>query len=614
MEKKLFIGKVVEVFNSDLKIKIDHSFSNHQRNINFYGKKYKGIVFDQTIGINDGFLNFFGKIKKDYIDENEDRYVFITINKIQDYENNIKQWYTKNHLPSIGSKAFLIDEEQRKNIISKVEYKNNDSFFELGKYSEDKNINYYLKWTKIFLSHFSIYGNTGSGKTNTLAFMLKQYFKKSKINEGKKIENYLFDFNSEYKNINLKSFNSKLKIENVTFNTRSNERNTHKLNLILEKEFLSILFLATEKTQVPVLSKAISEYKKKDSDRETKFDILTFNISKVIINRNPEIFEDINDFFSLFFNKDNNWNKEWWKNSLYNSEELVIDELLDSTPGTKDFKKKTPEFSAILKHVKARLNDKKEEINEIDNLIFLVILIFSNSVGNNLEFILPMLNRIKNNIFIYEKLFLINDENSEKIFINNEEINEKNDWNEIIYIIDLFNVNEEMKYIISSMISENVFSNLVKKDERDKNKINRIIIDEAHRVLSKPNGKIYDKNRMKEYSLNSFEKIIKEGRKFGVYLIISSQRPSEISETIISQMQNNFIHRIVNQNDIEIIKNSLPYLTEIDIKYLPTLNCGSCIVGGVDFSENEVIQVTEFKDSGMENSSKDENDFFDLNN
>jgi hypothetical protein len=54
----------------------------------------------------------------------------------------------------------------------------------------------------------------------------------------------------------------------------------------------------------------------------------------------------------------------------------------------------------------------------------------------------------------------------------------------------------------------------------------------------------------KDYRLETFEEIIKEGRKFNVFMTIASQRPSDISATIISQLHNYFLHRLINNNDL----------------------------------------------------------------
>ena len=57
--------------------------------------------------------------------------------------------------------------------------------------------------------------------------------------------------------------------------------------------------------------------------------------------------------------------------------------------------------------------------------------------------------------------------------------------------------------------------------------------------------------KWKDYRLEVFEEIIKEGRKFNFYITIASQRPADISPTIISQIHNYFIHRLVNENDLK---------------------------------------------------------------
>lgn len=82
-----------------------------------------------------------------------------------------------------------------------------------------------------------------------------------------------------------------------------------------------------------------------------------------------------------------------------------------------------------------------------------------------------------------------------------------------------------------------------------------IIVDEAHNILSRDSDR--ESERWKDYRLETFEEIIKEGRKFGVFLTIASQRPSDISSTIISQLHNYFLHRLINNNDIFAVKNNL---------------------------------------------------------
>ena len=116
-----------------------------------------------------------------------------------------------------------------------------------------------------------------------------------------------------------------------------------------------------------------------------------------------------------------------------------------------------------------------------------------------------------------------------------------------------------------------------------------IIIDEAHNILS------YDSTResqdWKDFRLETFEEIIKEGRKFGVYLTIASQRPSDISATIISQLHNYLIHRLINNRDLEMVEKAIAYLDKISIESLPILPAGACVLSGIVADLPLILQV-----------------------
>jgi uncharacterized protein len=66
------------------------------------------------------------------------------------------------------------------------------------------------------------------------------------------------------------------------------------------------------------------------------------------------------------------------------------------------------------------------------------------------------------------------------------------------------------------------------------------------------------------YRLETFEEIIKEGRKFGVFVTIASQRPNDISPTITSQAQNYFIHRLTNDGDLKTIASAVSYIDRVN--------------------------------------------------
>ena len=100
-----------------------------------------------------------------------------------------------------------------------------------------------------------------------------------------------------------------------------------------------------------------------------------------------------------------------------------------------------------------------------------------------------------------------------------------------------------MKKILPLLICKQIYDK--KKTERCCEKYLNIIIDEAHNILSYSSQR--ESDTWKDYRLETFEEIIKEGRKFGVFLTIASQRPSDISSTIISQLHNYFLHRLITK-------------------------------------------------------------------
>lgn len=105
-----------------------------------------------------------------------------------------------------------------------------------------------------------------------------------------------------------------------------------------------------------------------------------------------------------------------------------------------------------------------------------------------------------------------------------------------------------------------------------------MIIDEAHNILNSEHTDNTDS--WQDYRLSVFEEIIKEGRKFGFYLTLASQRPADISPTIMSQIHNFFIHRLVNDHDLDMLSRTVPTLDKNSYKMMPTLSKGEALITG----------------------------------
>jgi hypothetical protein len=104
-----------------------------------------------------------------------------------------------------------------------------------------------------------------------------------------------------------------------------------------------------------------------------------------------------------------------------------------------------------------------------------------------------------------------------------------------------------------------------------------LVLEEAHNYL-KPRRE--DESAGVRLSRASFERIAKEGRKYGLSLVIASQRPSDVSPTVLSQCANFLVHRIQNPDDIDYFKKILPTGSREILEQLPILAPGDGILVG----------------------------------
>lgn len=112
-----------------------------------------------------------------------------------------------------------------------------------------------------------------------------------------------------------------------------------------------------------------------------------------------------------------------------------------------------------------------------------------------------------------------------------------------------------------------------------------LVYEEAHKYV--PNSDLAKYRASK----NSIERIAKEGRKYGISLLLASQRPSEISETIFSQCNNFLAMRLTNPNDQNYVKRLLPDTLGNLIDKMPTLRAGECILIGEAVVLPSIVQI-----------------------
>lgn len=569
----LKIGSVTEILGKNIVITVDKK--KNVSDLYYKGDIIKNVSVGSYVQIRKGFVTLIGKIdgeKTEIININNGKYISerklnVSLSGYLNPLNGNKFEGGLKELPLIGNEAYIVPN----NVLCKI-YElanNNDSLtINIGKTPiEEMDVN--VSIDKLFSSHIAIFGNTGSGKSNTLAKLYSSLFNNKVLLNNSNFKNnckfVLFDFNGEYSYANCIS-EDKTIYKLSTYKQSGQDKINIPKEVLLDVNIFSIISEATDKTQKPFIKRALNLYKNVySSEAPLNYikNMLKSIVTKVLMLPEKEKSFLLIDYLKNIIPKD-----------IINEEEIEIDSDLEwwGTQNKYKYLASENEFFNCSDDV-LRLNpliyrmiDNVEQKSILETIIeFLYIQLVYDVLSNraNNEHIAPVINRLKSKCEDIKKV------------INISECNDI--WNDSNFlVVDLKHVNIEMKKIIPLLISKYLYDEHKKFEE---NKILNIIIDEAHNILSKDSFR--EAESWKDYRLETFEEIIKEGRKFGVYITIASQRPADISETIISQAHNYFIHRLINHNDLRAISTAVSYIDKITEESIPTLPVGTCIFNGI---------------------------------
>ena len=439
---------------------------------------------------------------------------------------------------------------------------------------------------RLFASHIGIFGNTGSGKSHTLATLYKNLFQKfGKQKAFRKNGRFiLFDFNGEYSNET--SVTPLKKVYNLS--TKSDQADKIQLSSedILTPEIFFILASATEKTQQPFIRRALKLYGKAQEARDpleyTK-GILRNKLKQILKLSNGALADLTLGYLESILDS----REDLRSNLGWHSDQRCF--YIRRTQSNSFFYFNNSNWETgvpEIKHWQAiDLLEKDEDfISWITKCLYIQLIddVLSNRAQN--EHVAPAINKLKSLSKEFTKVFSIStDEGSAKL------------WEEgkPLAVINMDKVSTSMKKLIPLLLSYKYYQEHKGKKSAEVTSSLNIIIDEAHNILS------YDSTResqeWKDFRLETFEEIIKEGRKFGVFLTIASQRPSDISATIISQLHNYLIHRLINNKDLEMVDKAIAYLDKISIESLPILPPGACVLSGIIADLPLILQVDRLK-------------------
>lgn len=583
------IGTVYSVDGRVVKVLVDRD--KNSSHLVYQGNLIKNVAVGSYVKILKGFESIIGKVESEYVECNKvynEQYNsqeetinrFLIVKLIGHIEaDSYRKGLTE--LPLIANECHLLTNNEFEMIHSFGS--KDDIYIEIGSIASDPLVPISIGVNKLFASHIGIFGNTGSGKSYTLAKIYRQLFEKFKNNENfKNNAKFLFyDFNGEYSKED--AIIEGKKIYDLSTNT---EAGLDKIPLsdddMLDENLLCIFANATEKTQRPFIVRCIKLYysiggeldKFKNYLREQIFSILQMS-DKVKGDLLIDYVEEI-----LPPNKKNGIDIGLRDDFSYHSNAQCYFKK-DRSNGFINFQER-PQCIRDLK-----IYQQVEKFSFSNNFIkkFICIMymrLIYDMLGNRAmnEHIAPAINKLKSN-----------EKNIEKVFDFSNQIDSFWDESNIV-VINLCNVNTDMKKLIPLLLTNKLYNEYKKK--RDNKSYLNIIVDEAHNILSYQSTR--ESESWKDYRLEVFEEIIKEGRKFGVFMTIASQRPSDISSTIISQLHNYFIHRLMNERDIQQVNNTISYLDKVSVESLSILSTGVCVLAGQLAEMPIIVQIDRIED------------------
>lgn len=593
MNKDLLkVGEVVEVRGIKIRAKVYKEKNTPY--LNYNGKIIKNIAVGRFVKIKNGFNDIVGKIEGEYVVEENNlsgykssnglihRIIEISIVGSLDNDGLFKKGLF--NLPLVADYIYILKEEEVDKIFCFS--KKDEKRVTIGDIISYDTYKLRLSVQNLFASHIGIFGNTGSGKSNTLAKIYSELFEiyGDKKNFKEKSKFILLDFNGEYHNSIVKEVNKEV----YKLSTRGAGEDKYLLNkeTLYELEFWSIITEATEKTQQPFLKSCIRLYKKlcESKDIANEVEIIVKSVINNIFNYGDKYevlrkeYEEIIDLAFDNIKERSILEKLSYVNKNNSSRFIIKNNGSDDTwLNTAEEFKKNQEIKKLKNNmIDDKCKFKEENINYFQLFNFAVRLNYILEIQKgyiNEEHIAPLMKRLNNRLHDIEKVFTFN-----KII----------DKAKNLKVISLLDVNVTMRKIVPMIICKKVYDEHKKDSNRG---FLNIIIDEAHNILSTNSQR--ESAMWKDYRLEVFEEIIKEGRKFGVFLTISSQRPADISDTIISQLHNYFLHRLVNNEDIKAIGRSVSFLDTTSYDMIPILPQGACIFTGIASNFPILVQVDE---------------------
>ena len=456
----------------------------------------------------------------------------------------------------------------------------------------------------LFGGHLAVLGNTGSGKSCTVASVFQSVFMRKESFAAIGAAFIIFDVNGEYRRAldNLpdcvQSLYFKATEQNIPIADPSEQRNNQEISKkfhlhhwLMTVDEWALLLRASERSQQPILRTALgltTLFAEETKENQELIELRNHILAKTLLSylgsdaSSPSKSDRVKSLLTTFYT-DEISNDKFSFNIAFGE----MEDIEKKTNILQAFVLENPNLPAY--------SNLWFSFDKLKKALDLAIY-YEEANGNKQirDYCSAMVTRLESVIDTPDYKFLREDkagisstQNSADDYVDYllglEKVDDRYQKKRQLCVIDLNDASDEIIELASSVVSRLIFDRMRRADPRNKMPVH-LILEEAHRYISeKPSRFAID-------AAQTFQRIAKEGRKYGVFLIVASQRPSELSKTVLSQCNNYIIHRIQNPDDLSQIRQMTPFISDTVLRRLPSLPKQHALIFG-----NAVNIPTTFK-------------------
>lgn len=453
-----------------------------------------------------------------------------------------------------------------------------------------------------FGGHTAVLGNTGSGKSCTVAAVLQSLFDKADEFHARGATFVVFDVNGEYANALMPLSNRNgIDVAHVVLDGTASDGKFRLPHWFLEQSEWELLLQASERTQLPILRMALGLATLFSGGASAelkgiKNHILATCLSQIL--RDDTGSPSKHDRMVGLLQRFNTAEISTAKIKPYIK--ISYGQMADPDGLTKYLLGDASGGGFIIDGLKLpAYSNLPFDFSALGEALDLAIL-YEEAHGNRQirDYCSQMLTRFKSLEERPEYEFLRHNAVGGQAELSRDKFLERllglelngGSWikrNQII-IVDMNSVEDEVVELVASVLARMAFRLLRQADPRNRFPVH-LLLEEAHRYISEATSR---------YAIDAskiYERIAKEGRKYGLFLLVASQRPSELSKTVLSQCSNFVIHRIQNPDDLSQIRQMTPFISEAVLKRLPSLPKQHALVFGTSVNLPTTFKVREAK-------------------